>query len=409
MMKRLVGTVLSATVMAGLAAVVLPHTLSATDSNLTVHEWGTFTSVAGQDGQAVEWRPLTGPSDLPCFVTTLNPNSIKVNAQGGIPGMKALVRMETPVLYFYSPAATTARVSVGFPQGLFSEWYPQASVGMAQPGNSRQWQWQIRWSNVEIAPGAKEAFPTEPDNSHYYAARQTDAAPVTVANQHEKFLFYRGVASFSVPVKATVARDGSIAVAQGTDQPIDTFVLFERRGTSFGYRIVSTDRSALTIQRPALTGTVDSLTEDLRRMLTERGLYPREAAAMVDTWRDSWFDEGARLFYLLPQAMVDRILPLDVDPKPSSITRVFVGRIEVVTPEIESDVAAALRTNDQPVLRKYGRFLEPISEMVRARLATTNDQAKIDQSLVSLVSKPKATCQTSTGQTAASSTKPSVQ
>lgn len=408
MMKRLVGIVLSVVVMAGLAA-VLPPTLSATDSNLTVHEWGTFTSVAGVDGHAVEWRPLSGPSDLPCFVTTLNPNSIKVNAQGGIPGLKAPVRMETPVLYFYSPVATTARVSVGFPQGLFSEWYPQATVAMAQPGNSRQWQWQIKWSNVEIAPGARDVFPTEPDNSHYYAARETDAAPVTVANQHEKFLFYRGVASFSVPAKVTVSRDGNIAVAQETDLPIDTFVLFERRGNSFGYRIVATDRSGLTIQRPPLTATIDSLTQDLRRMLTERGLYPREAAAMVDTWRDSWFDEGTRLFYLLPQPMVDRILPLDIDPKPSSITRVFVGRIEVLTPEIESDVAAALRTNDQPVLRKYGRFLEPFSEMVRARVATTDDEAKVVQSLASLVSKPKATCQTSSGQKAVSSTKPSIQ
>lgn len=407
-MKRLVGTVLWVTAMAGLAA-VLPHTLSATDSNLTVHEWGTFTSVAGADGQAVEWRPLTGPSDLPCFVTTLNPNSIKVNAPGGIPGLKALVRMETPVLYFYSPSATTARVSVGFPQGLFSEWYPQATVGMAQPANSRQWQWQIKWSNVEIAPGANDVFPTEPDNSHYYAARETDAAPVTVANQHEKFLFYRGVASFSVPIKVTVARDGNVAVTQGTDLPIDTFVLFERRGTKIGYRLVSSDRSGLTIQRPALTATVDWLTQDLRRMLTKRGLYPREAAAMVDTWRDSWFDEGARLFYLLPQAMVDRILPLDIDPKPSSITRVFVGRIEVLTPEIESEVAAALRANDQPVLRKYGRFVESFSEMVRARLATTDDEAKVHQSLASLVSKPKATCQASTGQRAVTSTKPSVQ
>ena len=28
--------------------------------DLTVHEWGTFTSVAGPDGQPVEWLPLTG-------------------------------------------------------------------------------------------------------------------------------------------------------------------------------------------------------------------------------------------------------------------------------------------------------------------------------------------------------------
>jgi hypothetical protein len=80
-----------------------------------------------------------------------------------------------------------------------------------------------------------------------------------------------------------------------------------------------------------------------------------------------------------------------------------------VTHEIESEVVAALRTNDQPVLRKYGRFLEPISEMVRARLATTHDEAKIDQSLAALVLKPRAMCQAPTAEKTASSTKPSVQ
>ncbi len=43
-------------------------------SELTVHEWGTFTSVAGPDGQSVNWMPLSGPQDLPCFVTTQNPS-----------------------------------------------------------------------------------------------------------------------------------------------------------------------------------------------------------------------------------------------------------------------------------------------------------------------------------------------
>jgi hypothetical protein len=35
---------------------------------VVTHEWGTFTSVAREDG-AAEWAPLLGPGDLPCFVT----------------------------------------------------------------------------------------------------------------------------------------------------------------------------------------------------------------------------------------------------------------------------------------------------------------------------------------------------
>jgi len=409
-MKRLGAIVLTVVTIAGIAAVV-PYALGATSgSSLTVHEWGTFTSIAGPDGQAVEWRPLSGPSDLPCFVTTLNPNSIKVVPQGGIPGLKALVRMETPVLYFYSPSPMTARVSVAFPQGLFSEWYPQATLNMAQQVRSGRWQWQIEWSNVAIAPGGKEVFATEPGESHYYAARDTDAAPVSVGQQQEKFLFYRGIGTFAPPITTTIARDGSLSVVQKTSDPIDTFVLFERRGRDFGYRVVSADRGDLRIERPVLTGTLESLREDLRNLLTKRGLYPREAAAMVETWHDSWFEEGTRLFYLLPQATVDGILPIDIDPKPESLTRVFVGRMEVVTPEMESEVAAAIRANDRAVLRKYGRFLEPISQMVEARLKATHDEAKIEKALNALVPKQASpVCQLPASSRATSATTASIQ
>jgi len=393
MMKRLGVAVLTATTIAGAAAGVT-YTQGAPDgTRLIVHEWGTFTSIAGRDGQAVQWRPLSGPSDLPCFVTTLNPNSIKVNVQGGIPGIKALVRMETPVLYFYSPSAMTAQVSVAFPFGLFSEWYPQATVGMVPRGNGQQWKWQIKWSNVEITPGAKEVFPTEPDQSHYYAARETDAAPISVGTQQEKFLFYRGIATFLPPIAATVTRDGTIFVQKLNDR-VDTFVLFERRGDRFGYRVVSTDRDDVRIERPVLDGSLELLWEDLRRLLTDRGLYLREAAAMVETWRDSWFEEGTRLFYLLPQTTVDGILPIDIEPKPANITRVFVGRMEVVTPEMESDVASAILRNDQRVLRKYGRFLEPISQMIESRLKASHDEAKIGDALSALAPKQSsALCQ----------------
>ena len=88
-------------------------------SGVTVHEWGTFTSVAGTDGLPVDWLTLTGPADLPCFVNHLNGMNFKA-AWGR-------VRMETPVLYFYSPVRSAASVHVEFPQGLISEWYPRAS------------------------------------------------------------------------------------------------------------------------------------------------------------------------------------------------------------------------------------------------------------------------------------------
>src|ERR1700691_408939 len=88
--------------------------------DLTAHEWGTFTSIAGRNGQAVRWMPLNGSADLPSFVEHLNGAQFKE-------GLRGTVRMETPVLYFYSPHEATVSVKAAFSKGVMTEWYPHAS------------------------------------------------------------------------------------------------------------------------------------------------------------------------------------------------------------------------------------------------------------------------------------------
>jgi hypothetical protein len=87
---------------------------------------------------------------------------------------------------------------------------------------------------------------------------------------------------------------------------------------------------------------------------------------MLATWRDTWFEEGARLLYIAPRSAVDAVLPLDITPRPADVARVFVGRIELMTRETLGDVTKALMKNDQRTLAKYGRFLEPFIGQVFA-------------------------------------------
>ena len=101
---------------------------------------------------------------------------------------------------------------------------------------------------------------------------------------------------------------------------------------------------------------------------------------MVDTWRDSWFEEGTRLFYIAPRGAIDSILPLEINPTPAEIARVFVGRLELVTPTTEREVAQAIAVNDRPTLRKYGRFLQPIVNRLLAE-RPSGDRARIQASL----------------------------
>jgi hypothetical protein len=329
----------------GAALLLAANVQSVPSSGLTVHEWGTFTSVAGEDGSAIEWDVLGCGSDLPHFV----------NADGRIlkVGLRGTVRMETPVMYFYSARETDAHVKVRFPNGRMTEWYPQAKPD--SPPNTMEWQ------DVKIQPDTAPALPVEDGPNRYYAARETDAAPIAVGDQHEKFLFYRGVGRFAVPLSARIPADGKIDVENSGPQPVPTVILFENRGGRVGFRNAGALTGAATIDAPSLDSSLPVLRQELESALIAQGLFPKEAGAMLETWRDSWFEDGSRLIYILPTSGVDTILPLQVEPPPAQTVRVFVGRIELVTPEIRRSVESAIARGDWQAIGLYSqRFLDPI-------------------------------------------------
>jgi hypothetical protein len=334
-------------------------------SSLTAHEWGTFTSIAGRDGQAIEWSPLTGSTDLPAFVEHFRNAGFKR-------GLRGTVRMETRVLYLYDSREETVSVNVAFSKGVITEWYPRASrvepaanlldgtLYQPHPDGS------IAWDSVILSPILREAFPRENPDNHYYAARMTSSTPLRVktpaGEQQEKFLFYRGVSTISAPLSAKLTTAGKLQVENRSTEQIPNAILFERRGEKLGYRIGGAMREDAILDPPELTGTIDDLGRDLEGMLVARGLYQDEAHAMVETWRDSWFEEGSRLLYIVPAAFVDGVLPLSINPAPAQTVRVFVGRVEIITPETEKAVQRALVTHDIATLKMFGRFLEPILE-----------------------------------------------
>ena len=57
-------------------------------AGLTVHEWGTFTSVAGADGQLMEWSPLTGSTARNARETPRRPTQCCAAATGSAKVMK---------------------------------------------------------------------------------------------------------------------------------------------------------------------------------------------------------------------------------------------------------------------------------------------------------------------------------
>jgi len=79
--------------------------------------------------------------------------------------------------------------------------------------------------------------------------------------------------------------------------------------------------------------------QKLQEALVEAGLFQDEAAAMIKTWEHSYFNSnGYKVFWICPKNFVDELLPINIEPQPKQINRVFVGRSEIVTPAEEEEI-----------------------------------------------------------------------
>lgn len=133
---------------------------------------------------------------------------------------------------------------------------------------------------------------------------------------------------------------------------------------------------------------LDDLVKAVEKSLVAEGLYEKEAQAMVNTWRQSWFrEEGTRLFYTVPPRITNELLPLHIEPAPTELVRVLVGRMEIMTPSQERSIlevvkrsAAARKAQadenaPSPVLSdvmSLGRLAEPA--LVRASNITPDGE-----------------------------------
>ena len=193
----------------------------------------------------------------------------------------------------------------------------------------------------------------------------------------ERFLFYRGIGGFALPVAATVGPRDEIAVDNLGSDEIPALIRFENRGGRIGVRVHGKLARYASLAPPELDGDLSRIRGALEQMLVAEGLFPREARAMVETWRDSWFEAGTRLFYVVPPRVVDALLPLEIDPAPAQVVRVFVARLEVATDATLADIRAAVQTGNRASLQRYGRFLRPFVERVLARTGSPGDRARV--------------------------------
>lgn len=394
-----------------------PKKPPAAPGKFVVHEWGTFTSFSGSDGVRLEFRPLVD-DELPSFVSNRVWQGGGMDLLLGKFDLSALQRMETPVTYFYVDEPREVEVKVAFPQGLLTEFYPpvQKMLPAFQRGKRPELANSLLdWGRIRLLPqtefdklcrrapidygallpssndwfkmlpgndGAGKltppvALPAVAGDNHYAFARETDSAVVEVADQYlqkhyEKFLFYRGLGDFPLPLTFAVNRTGRYVVRNDGPEAVRDLFLVQIDGSHVRFQHLPQVAAggALSMEMPGSDSSIEELGEQMVEALVKTGLYEKEARAMVKTWRSSWFGEqGTRLLYLVPERITRELLPLEVQPAPDELVRVLVGRMELFAPAESQRLLALVReagpclaVEAEPLrseLTRLGRFAEP--------------------------------------------------
>lgn len=332
-------------------------------AEFVVHEWGTFTAVSGSDGKLLSGLE-TEEEVLPPFVLNLEGGPFA--SKGRLrPVKNVTIKMETPVIYFYSDVPRTMQVDVAFRGGSISQWYPDRSAGEPRftPSQAeiakglpaidfaRASTGAASWRVDVLGPTARDAFSARPEME----TPQWPRARVAAANrlrgpkgEVENFIFYRGIGRFDLPLRTTIDAAGTLRLANaGADAIPFVLVLDVRPQSPAGsVAIVLQGLGAGETRSMDLRNASGALSLDEVRervfpdALVAAGLTPDEARAMMATWRESYFERaGLRVFWIVPRAFTDAVLPITIAPRPDKLERVLVGRTEVLTPGFEAQLA----------------------------------------------------------------------
>ncbi len=355
------------------AALFLALVLGSFSQALEVHEWGTYTVLAGSNGYQVPWYASSVEvAQLPDFVS---------NAGIGKAGF-AKVRMETPVIYFYPEKEMDVSVEVTFANGTISETFPFSHGGQVKVDATAGMLVGGKWSGTLHSPTAKAALaeiPVIPDSENpepYGAAREVPDAWIFESRlkeipglkvqppfpQVEKFIFYRGAGNSYVPIHTMMEGD-ELTVTNRAEQAIPFAVALRVRDGKAAWLPITAipgrseddqppkNLSKVSFPNPdrPLDQVESELAAEWKKALAADGLTPAEASAMVETWRKTWFREsGDRVLTLVPRKVTDTMLPLEITPVPEKIERVFVARIEIVSPEKEETLVDLLNSRQNP-------------------------------------------------------------
>ncbi|MGJ8674201.1 hypothetical protein [Rubritalea sp.] len=339
----------------------------------------------------------------PLFAKGMLPNNLR----------NVTVKMETPVIYFYGDDTPNVHVHVGFNGGTISEWYPKRKdgdtpnaislEGLKPTGQftnflngekipvdfnkvidfAKPYKGFIEW-DVEILPKdqADIAHTFKPyENYTWIYPRVPDANMLKVEDEYEDYLFYRGLGNFDLPAEFSVDENETLTISNNSEEKISFALAFENIAGKFRYKNlynISGHTEVSVTENDWITPKNQQVEvyQAMRAGLVAQGLTTDEANGMVRTWWKSYFNKpGLRVFWVVPNDELEKILPLTLTPEPEKAVRVMVGRADVLRPSFEQHMVDSLGThafshfeNDRFFLPYKQRLKQLITEPVFTQL-----------------------------------------
>ncbi len=394
--------------------------IAQTNSYFFAHEWGTFTTLQSSNGKRLSGLQKDEEA-LPKFVQNIVYEGIYKGYPFHTTFSHVVVKMETPVVYFYSDKERDVTVDVKFKQGSISQWYPERTDGEYRylPTPSNQFLdfalprtgW-IKWNATILSPNTNEEVNDfccindscvshpEWETPQWIRPRATSSNLVKGPNgEIEKFLFYRGIANFEVPLKVEFNDSGKLIIANNGTEKLNYVMVYEKKDGQVANIWWSgfLDKGSYQVICPSTTVITEAeLNDEMKNFednLVCSGLFRDEAKAMLNTWKESYFEHsGLKVFWIAPRSFTDSILPIEISPVPDKLERVIVGRSEILTPEFEQ----VLKQNNDSVFtnkwssdRFYFAYLENRKNTITA---WTNINAECQPSQINSFSFDSVEC-----------------
>jgi hypothetical protein len=321
-----------------------------TPRDLTVHEWGVFTAFPdmayANANRKAEWGTLPE-----VFYRQFPTQRLR-----WIPSA-----WDKPVINFFTPHdSLRCRVSIDFGTGYPVAWWPCAAEpidsggrtpAVGKPFHTLTWDLTLgthlpteqytTWERGGWRPAT--LFPL-PDTSWVVQARLPSAACVSTdgtivkrsapwmsgQTETERFVYYDGLVPAPEYLRCTASDAKSVTLQNTAAFPLAPVFVIDRRGTTTRFtRVAAIAPGESAKVTPAAVATTDwpkAGETAVADALRAAGLFPDEAASLLTIWRDGFFQRpGLTVFYLLPQAEYDRLLPLTITPKPPKLVRVGIA------------------------------------------------------------------------------------